>query len=308
MPRFRVRKFLRLVKPLGSQGLSDSLGKVMADLERLRRNGEISAEPNHVFLVLDAFGGGERIAAAAYNNRFLDFEENDRKRIDRLLQTGGAVEPVVVFEDDSVLDLGFTPGVDYTNDDLIAEIFQPRTPRALELAETAVYTRRVPGETLGELIVVPRCIRSVLARLLQLAGGTEQPLGGAPGEGEMLKRYGRRSPEQKTLDAKTLTRMIFAYASDAYPDVQARAKGLAANYAILFNRPEDMEALVTLKKHLRVAVEKTMSQSNVELMEQIDRAIEYRDKRKQRAESPEQERWKQIIRDNRAQWKQGRSR
>lgn len=308
MPRFRVRKFLRLTKPLGSQALSDRLGKVMADLERLHRNGEISTEPNHVFLVLDAFGGGERIAASAYNNRFLDFEENDRKQIDRLLQTGGAVEPVVVFEDDSVLDLGFTPGVDYTNDDLIAEVFQPRTPRALELAETAVYTRRVPGETLGELIAVPRCIRSVLARLLQLAGGAEQPVGGAPGEGEMLKRYGRRSLEQKMLDAKTLTRMIFAYASDAYPDVQARAKELAANYAILFNQPEDVEALVTLKKHLVVAVEKTMSQSNVELMEQIDRAIEYREKRKQRAESPEQEKWKQIIRDNRAQWKQGRSR
>jgi hypothetical protein len=55
-------------------------------------------------------------------------------------------------------------------------------------------------------------------------------------------------------------------------------------------------------------VEKTVSQSNVELMEQIERAIAYRQKRKQRIASPEQEKWKQIIRENRYPSKIGRTR
>jgi len=303
-----VHKFLRLPRPFGSQELADRFARVQADLERLNRQGKLKVEPNHVFMVLDAFSSGERIAAGAYADRFLGFDEGDRTLIDRVLQNAGAVEPVVVFEDESVLDLGFTPGVDYSNDDLVAELFQPRTAAALELAEVAVYTRRVPGESLGDLFSVPRSIRSLLARLLQLAGGQVPAPGGAPGEVEALRSYGRRDPEQKMLDARTLSRLISAHACDAYPEVQGRARELAANFAILFNRPEDVEALIILKKQLSVAVEKTVSQGNVELMEQVDRAIEFRQKRKQRGGSAEQEKWKQIIRDNRSQRRDGRSR
>jgi hypothetical protein len=289
--RFKLKKYLKLTEPLGSEKFTNLFNPVLGKLHELHRKGQIRSNPQQVMLVLDAFNAADQIPALSYNNYFMDFGGDDHPMIDRLLQTMGVVEPTVVFDDseDAVLDLGLTPGIHYTNGELIEQVFKPKTPLALDLVDAAVYARRVPKETLYDLLYVPRSIRTALTRILQLAGDGGKENGAKGSIASTLERYAERDTEEKLLDAKTLAALIFNYASDSYTDIRARAKELSTNFAVLFNQPEDIPALVTLKNYLASAAEKTASKDTIELTAQIEKAIGYRKKQQKKRELTEED-------------------
>ena len=274
---FKVRKHFRLAEPFGSKGFNRLFDPVLAKLQEFHTKRQIHAEPQRVMLILDELNATRRIPAANYNKLLTVFDHDDCRTIDRLLQVTGVVEPSLVFEDEFAFDAALTPGIYYTSAELTDLIFQPKTGLSLDLADPAAYAARVPGESLYDLVEIPQLNRCALVRLLQIAGETEADRNKQAENAVSLQLYENRDAKGRVQDAKTLAALIFTYASDSYPDVHAKAKELSVNYALVFNKPEEIKSLLVLKNYLSAAAEKTAAKDIIQLAEQVTKAIKYRE-------------------------------